>query len=111
MLQVELLKMLVQDFEVKEILIDDCGLNERKVPRTSMYRYRKSASCFLQDCYLKYGLNPEDFLIFLAQHLVEKDQSAFFEFGLSFLNQGTCSCSCQEDQRGSGQPDDQGQEE
>ena len=36
----------------------------------------------------KYGLNPEDLVIYLAQNLVEKDQFAFFELGLSFLNQG-----------------------
>ena len=81
MLQVELLKMLVKDFEVREILIDDCGLKEMKVPGTFMYRYRKSASCFLQDCcYLEYNLNLEDFVIFLAQDLVKKDQ-----YTLSFL--------------------------
>ena len=42
-LQVDLLKMLVKDFEVRDILIDDFELKDMKVPITSMYRYSKRA--------------------------------------------------------------------
>ena len=85
--QREVLKLLVQDFEVSNILIDQKKAADVNVHRSTIFRYRKDCTFFLQDCFLRFGIPPEDLLMFLAQQLVVKDHTGFFDHGLSFLNQ------------------------
>ena len=93
-MKIQLLKHLVEDFDVKEILI---GSTEKivhvNVSRTSLFRYRKAATIFLEKTHRNNDIPSKDLLIFLAQQLVKTDKDRFFNHGISFLNQANIPVS------------------
>ena len=86
-MQRELLKHLVKDFEVTDIVVENVQSTNFVVPKTTLHRYRKDTTLFLQTSSKRVSIPPEDLVMFFAQHLVVKDQAGFFDQGLSFLSQ------------------------
>ena len=84
----EVLKLLVKDFGVKELLIDQDKVHqcESEVHRSTMYRHKKRASDFLKLIQIKHNISPSAFLIFAAQQQLLEDQHGFNEAGISFLH-------------------------
>ena len=78
LLQREVLKHLIQDFEVEDILVDHEKVFEVEVHRSTIFRHRRKTSFFLQDCYLRYDISPEELIKYLAQRLVAQDYVGFF---------------------------------
>ena len=86
----KVLKYLVKDLNVKEILIDgdkvDNIKNQDCASRWSVFRYKKRAMGFLQKMIKKYNMDPSKFLLPVLQQLLLDDQHCFEQAGFSFLH-------------------------